>query len=835
MKTDRYQSYSRKQSGLTTREHDILTLLAQNFSDREVAERLFLAYTTVKWYNRQIFNKLGVDNRKQAVERALELKLIEQLTPVSITRETVPTPLTPFVGRVAELEDLKRFLEHLDTRLITILAPGGMGKTRLALATSESVMTKFPDGVFFLSFAPPTSSTHFLTTLAENIGLEFTENSGTQSQQLGDFLRHKQSLFILDSFEHMLDAAPLIAELLQSSNKLKVLATSRERLNLHGETVFTLGSMSYPASTAGYDARDYEAIQLFTECARRGAPQTTFQDEQSIIRICQLVEGMPLAIELAAAWVGSLSIAQIADEINKSADFLRTSMRNIPEQLRSIRAVFEATWQRLTDNERIAFRNLAVFHNGCTHEAAWAIADADTTVLSALVNKALLKYAPQRDRFEIHELLRQYAEEVLEATGEATIIRSRHRNYFGQYAHHWGKALKTPEHITAVKMLDADNENTRAAFQCAIETGVAANIEPFFDLWYYYELRSRWIEAEHFFSAAIASLEAENTVALGKMLAAHAHTFERYYSPERAYTYAQKSIDTFHACNAPYEVPFPLITLAGAVAELESWDKALPLLHQGLALARQYNDQWMVMCYLYLLSLHAYMCQQTQEAVKILNEVYSLALSIGNLWGLIFALKQLAHLAYEAQDYDLAIKRYRECVEIARKVNYPTGIAFALDGLRAAFLRKHEFELAMEYARQVLQIERETGREKSALHATIALAEVEVRTGNLGEARNRLKQMLYSPELEPAMLAFLTWVTAQYLARTNSQEEAAVLTNFLQKQLIWQKFKENDKQDLQALLSHLETQLPQDRYMEACERANLYTLENIVSTLSILI
>jgi predicted ATPase/DNA-binding CsgD family transcriptional regulator len=419
---------------LSPRERDILTLLAENLSNHEIADRLFLAYTTVKWYNRQIFGKLGVENREQAVQRAFALNLLKPSNSIPAVPAHLPVQLTPFIGREDELEALSRLFSQPHNRLLTILAPGGMGKTRLALAAAENALKQFEHGIFFIPLAPLTTTDQLVPAIAAAIGLHFSPDHRPPQRQLLEFLSTRNTLLVLDNFEHLLDGAALVTDLLNAAPKVKALVTSRERLNLTGETIYTLGGLPYPGQFQSENPLNFSAVKLFVQCASRANSHFVAHDAASIAHVCQLVQGMPLALELAAAWAGTLSPAEIAAEIIRSADFLHTTMRNAPERLRSIRAVFEATWRRLTLDERQAFRRLSIFRGGCTREAAQGVAGVDLSALAGLVDKALLRRSGEGKRYEIHELLRQYAAEQLDAVDDFARTRSAYRDYFGKLA-----------------------------------------------------------------------------------------------------------------------------------------------------------------------------------------------------------------------------------------------------------------------------------------------------------------------------------------------------------------------------------------------------------------
>ena len=261
-------------------------------------------------------------------------------------------------------------------RLVTILAPGGMGKTRLAVEVASSLLEDYADGVYFVPLAGLTSPDPFISTLIDTFGFQFSADGRSPQQQLFTALRRKQLLLVLDNFEHLLDSAPLVADLLTAAPFVKVLVTSRESLNISGETVYPLSGLALSASAAGVDSNQNDAEQLFVVCAQRADPHFVASDRRNIQRVCQLVQGMPLAIELAAAWARTLSTADIGQEIERSADFLQANMPNIPARLRSVRVVFEAAWFRLTEDAQQVFRRFSVFRGGCTRNAAQVVTGA---------------------------------------------------------------------------------------------------------------------------------------------------------------------------------------------------------------------------------------------------------------------------------------------------------------------------------------------------------------------------------------------------------------------------------------------------------------------------
>jgi predicted ATPase len=267
----------------------------------------------------------------------MRLNALDTVQPASV-RHDLPARVTPFFGRVEEVAHLLTLLRTPDTRLITIHGIGGIGKTRLALEVAEQAHADFPEGVYYAALTAYDAPEDVVRVSAERIGLA-VETGGDLAARLIRYLRAKRILLVLDNFEHLLDGGTFVADLLQQAPQVRVLATSRERLNLYGETVFTLGGLQDADS----------AVALFIQRAR-SARREFAPDEgarETIWRICQRVEGMPLAIELAAGWVNRLSLEEIADELTTSIDLLQTKLRDVAPRQRSIHAVFDRTWSRL--------------------------------------------------------------------------------------------------------------------------------------------------------------------------------------------------------------------------------------------------------------------------------------------------------------------------------------------------------------------------------------------------------------------------------------------------------------------------------------------------------
>lgn len=461
---------------LTEREAEILRLIADGYSNSEIAEKLFLTLGTVKWYNTQIFDKLGVKSRSQAVARAREWNLLangeapaSQPAPPATTANQphLPTFPIPFVGREAELRQILNLLDNSDCSLLTLVGPGGMGKTRLAVESAKRLSPRFADGVVFVSLAPLSSPDDIAATIAATVNISITEGQDKHLQLL-DYFRTGNRLLVMDNFDTLLNGAGLVSDLLSAAPGLKVLVTSRERLNLQEEIVFRVEGLELPNTSTS--ALDNSAVRLFLGRARSANPQFEPNDNDlnHIVRICRMVEGMPLAILLAAAWIEMLTPEEIAQEIARSLDFLQTDMRNIPARHRSIRGVFESAWKLLSPDEQTAFARLSVFRGGFTREAAEYVTGAGLRTMMGLMNKSLL-HRDADGRYEIHQLLRQYAEERLHQQDAAGATYQAHSRYYLDLLSQYEDSLKTNTTSQALEQLEGDMENIRAAWNCAVE------------------------------------------------------------------------------------------------------------------------------------------------------------------------------------------------------------------------------------------------------------------------------------------------------------------------------------------------------------------------------
>ena len=321
------------------------------------------------------------------------LSPIEPVTHPKPKPGNLPVPPTPLVGRENEVSVIIHQLLEPACRLLTLTGPGGIGKTRLAIEVGRQFESQFNDGVYFVSLAGVSMTESIIPAIAEVLGVTFSGPAEPLIQVI-NFLKAKQVLLVIDNMEHLIEGASLLGELLQKTQQVKMLTTSREQLRLQWEWIFEVQGLPVPED-ADEKIENNSAVSLFLNRARQASQSfsVSSEDADSLIRICKLVGGLPLAIELAASWVRTLSCREIAQELEHNLDLLEVKKIDLPQRHRSIKAVFDHSWALLTEQERIILKRLSVFQGGFTREAAVQAMGATLPILSSLVEKSFLRFS----------------------------------------------------------------------------------------------------------------------------------------------------------------------------------------------------------------------------------------------------------------------------------------------------------------------------------------------------------------------------------------------------------------------------------------------------------
>src|SRR3954453_18934738 len=422
---------------------------------------------------------------------------------------TLPAPRTTFVGRADELASIEGMLDEPDCRLLTLVGPGGVGKTRLALEAAARRIDRYQHGVHFVPLVGVPAPDLLAPALAESLQFQVdnAHSAIPARDQLVDFLRERAALLVLDNFEHLLDARDLLTEVIEQAPQVELLTTSRERLQVQSEWVLDLEGLEL--GNGNGRARESAAVCLFVDRARQVDSGYTPSDEERphVERVCRLVNGMPLGIELAAAWASTLPCSEIADEIERNLGFLETTMHDVPQRHRSLRAAFDQSWRLLSEDERRVFAELAVFRGSFARDAAAAVAGAGLTELHELVSKSLVRRA-ELGRFELHELLRQYAAEQLAAEqAEFAEVRERHARFYAGILGARAEALVGERMMEARDELRVEVDNLRAAAGWAVTQWSADDARPVLSSLERFFWAHSWHEGSKTFAQLVDLLE----------------------------------------------------------------------------------------------------------------------------------------------------------------------------------------------------------------------------------------------------------------------------------------------------------------------------------------
>ncbi len=646
--------------------------------------------------------------------------------PQDAIRHNLPSQTTPFVGRETEISELIRLLRDPNHRLLTILATGGMGKTRLALEIagkfiqSSTTITRgnnpLFDGVYFIQLAPLTTTESVPTAIAEALGVPFATDGRSQVQQLCDILREKSALLIIDNFEHLLDATSIIDDILISAPKVKVLATSRERLNLQAELLFNLSGMDFPDWETPEDALTYTAVKLFLQSATRVRPDFTLvaDDLKYVARICRLTQGLPLAILLAAAWVEALSLSEIADEIDKSLDFLESNLRDLPERHRSIRAVFDYSWNLLNADERERFIRLSVFRGKFDRTAAQEVSGAGLRVLMALVNKSLLRRDPE-GRYEIHELLRQYAEERIKADSEAyTTALNRHSQHYLTMLDTLSLPIITNKQAQACNQIEANLENIRLAWRHAVAIKDMISIgKAEKSLYMFYRLRSLNEERADLFLSAIQMVEKlphsyDQQFILGRLVAHYGEGLMRTSNVievagtfDRAKT-IQKAIDD--KIGLAFTLSHWILTAnSGSQRELgEQLSREAIEVAETTGNVESRAIAYLSSAFLYGSFNPPLFYEYTKKALSLFEE-------LGHPEGLADCHRVLGTSARIRGEFELCNQHIEKCLHYAREINDQFGVYAAYSDLGVNALACGKYDQSEQFILEAIRIGKDVG------------------------------------------------------------------------------------------------------------------------------
>jgi predicted ATPase/DNA-binding SARP family transcriptional activator len=667
--------------------------------------------------------------RKGEIEPARVKKQIETSAP----QHNLPAQISTFIGREKEQEEIVHLLtKH---RLVTLVGMGGIGKTRIVLEVGNRVLHDFPSGVWFIAL----DSLSDPELVPQTVAAIFDLREGSERpviEVLISVLREKTTLLILDNCEHLVHACTqLITRLLTNCPNLRVLATSRQTLKIRGEAVYFLPSMSIPEASVLTMEKltEYESIQLFTERAALALSSFTLTNEnaKTVADICYRLDGIPLAIELAAARINLLQVKEIQKQLEDSFSLLTSDSDSTVQRHRTLHASMDWSWGLLTESEQSFLRQLSVFAGGWTLESAQIVCDGDALqLMSALVKKSLIivnRESGSETRYRFHEFVRQYARERLVETGEEEIIRTRHLKYFLQFTESAEPALRGPAQMEWYARLDHERDNIRAALEWADKTDVEAGLylssrlERF---WESFDLR----EGASWYSKFLQKPESHAfPKARAKALYAYVQAMVGLQQFEAAHSAAEECLRIYRSCGDQQGEVDGLLMLGW---ESTNAAKKKVVGQQAFELAQSLGDVRRQAMALWNLGWS----DHTADRFVYWKKAIALHRSLGDLQALAGALSSLGYFHVMDGKIESALPYLDEASKLYQQLNLRL-LSSTLLAYGQIALARGDFERARAYIQENARNGHERGNQQDYLWSRAHLGYVALREGSINESR----------------------------------------------------------------------------------------------------
>jgi predicted ATPase/transcriptional regulator with XRE-family HTH domain len=671
------------------------------------------------------------------------------------TPNNLPLPLTSFIGREDVLGAVRALLERRDVRLVTLTGPPGIGKTRLSVQAGASLLGSFKDGVFFVPLATVSDTGMVASAIAKELQVRETPGRSLV-EALKSHLQEKEVLLVLDNFEQVVEAAPLATELLMSAPSVKVLATSREALHVYGEHNYAVPPLRMPepvgvavdrlpVTVTARDALQYEAVRLFVERATAAKHNFIFseQDAAGIVAICSGLDGLPLAIELAAARVAHLSIDDMLSRLQSRLDLLAAGPRDVTARQKTLRGAIEWSYDLLEEDERRLFRRLSVFVGGCTLDALASVCessdegDSTLALVHSLHAKSLLEIGriPEgQERFRMLQTIREYAWEMLEESGEHEMMQARHAACFLSLAETAEPMLAGPEQALWLDRLSTEHDNLMAALNWLLGHDVEAALRMGTALTMFWYRRGHLSEGRAALSTALAREEKVAATTLGKALngaGTLAYAQGDYDDAKSLYT---QSLAAQRAVGDKKAIAKALNNIALIASHQGEYDAALSLYSESMALWEELGDKAGI-----ALSLNNVMAvalaQGDYEAASLsARRSVELRREMGDQAGLASSLSNLGIVLFALGEDANAAALQEESLHIRRELGDRHGIANSLLNLGELARYRDDNDLAEQLCVQCLQICRDLGDKPGICNALVNLGHLAQRRGELDTA-----------------------------------------------------------------------------------------------------
>jgi predicted ATPase/class 3 adenylate cyclase len=668
---------------------------------------------------------LGLHRLKdlQAAERIFQLG-DEAFPPLrSLNQTNLPIQPTPFLGRALELTEAVAMVRRDDVRMLTLTGTGGTGKTRLALQAASELVDGYRDGVWFASLAALTDPGLLIGTIARALGLR--EAAGeTAEQALESHLQAKQMLLVIDNVEHLLPAAAAILGRLSAAfPDLTLLITSREPMRLSAEH-------EYPVASLLID----EAVALFGERVHALRPgfELREQTRPTVEALCARVDRLPLAVELAAAWMKLLSLDKLLDRLEQRLPLLVGGARDAPERQRTLRATIEWSYQLLTEPEQRLLASLAVFNGGCELAAAEEVCGSSLETLASLVDKSLLRteeHTGAEVRYTMLETIREFARERLEQGGAADTFDRKRALYFLELAERADPELKLRDQGAWLTRLESEHDNLRGSLEWAISNEPDVALRMSAALWMFWYMRGHVSEGRRWLNRALAVADTSWTKTRAKALDGAGYLEGEQGDGKEGLALIRESLMSARQAGSPEDVAAAATHLSVFVME-DDLVESLALGEEAVAAARLAGDRHMLAVAYNNLGEVARVAGDNVRATTLYEQSYLLRKELGDASRIALSLVNLGEMAFIAGDNDRALALTSEGLELARAVGDKRHLSFALADLGWIALAQGRYDESRSRLREALVLSRELGHKGYAVVSLLALAGVAAAEGD---------------------------------------------------------------------------------------------------------
>ncbi len=728
-------------SSLTPRERDILRLMAEDLSGSEMAERLVVSPQTIKWYIKEIYSKLGVHTRDEALALVDPSSLTDGAD-AAPARHNMPAPVTSLVGRARELTALRARLRDPAVRLVTLIGPPGIGKTRLSIELAQRMTSEFSDGVAFVALAPLSDPALVADAIALALGLD-ADGRAPAVERIRFLLKTRRVLLVLDNFEHLLPAAPLVGELLSAAPGVKMLATSREPLRVYGEHEYTVSPLD-PAT---------DAVTLFAERAQAVRPDfaLTGQNVVTVTAICKRLEGLPLAIELAAARMRMYTPHALLGRLASRLNVLTGGARDVSPRHQTLRAAIAWSYDLLTADEQRMMARFSVFDGGASLEAFAAVCgeglDLDPYAgLESLVGKSLIQQTTGADgepRFTMYEALIEFAAERLAANGEEEAVRVAHASYFLTLAAAYGDSFRTPNEQLGLRGFEIEYANIRAAWLFAAERPGDELLGPAARNWVrLYTQVGRARDGAFLYETALRPRQDDETLLSAHLMAGHAIVCGLLGDEDTAWQWTNRALELFERFDDAEGQVKAIITLCFDQRIWTNPDESEPLYRRALDIAERHGLSAYIDSLLMDLALVEYgrgqieRCREMMEAH--LADVRQRGIRSAEVW----LCSNLVHVELAFDDLDGAQLHAEAGLDAARALGMRRKVGDLCGQLAMLAFVKGDLERADDLQTQALEHDAYAGVERTIREDQALMAAIDARRGRLDDARAHWAQAI---------------------------------------------------------------------------------------------